>query len=318
MQGCMVYLPYRPRITERWFMAFQDSFEEIAKDPEMTGETYKVLMYLYSKLDFENFIQQSQMDVAEGLGIQKQRVSRAMKLLTSKQIVLEGPKVGRSKCYRLNPNYGWKGKVKTLQEARREQMRVIEGGKKIRSPPLKYCHPVLSGCILPDLRARPRGGNQTIPRGASLHSSFASSVLARYNDIRTTLFKEENMSGYFTDIEKKTLENNYFREVLFTGPFSQLVVMALQAGEEIGTETHDDVDQFIRVEAGQGKAILDGEEIELADGTAVVIPAGTEHNVVNISATEALKLYTIYTPAEHPDGTVHKTKAEADAAEHHH
>lgn len=126
------------------------------------------------------------------------------------------------------------------------------------------------------------------------------------------------MSGYFTDIEKKTLENNYFREVLFTGPFSQLVVMALQAGEEIGTETHDDVDQFIRVEAGQGKAILDGEEIELADGTAVVIPAGTEHNVVNISTTEALKLYTIYTPAEHPDGTVHKTKAEADAAEHHH
>ena len=126
------------------------------------------------------------------------------------------------------------------------------------------------------------------------------------------------MSGYFTDIEKKTLENNYFREVLFTSPFSQLVVMALQAGEEIGTETHDDVDQFIRVEAGHGKAILDGEEIELADGTAVVIPAGTEHNVVNISTTEALKLYTIYTPAEHPDGTVHKTKAEADAAEHHH
>ena len=113
MQGCMVYIPYRPRLTERWFMAFQDSFEEIAKDPEMTGETYKVLMYLYSKLDFENFIQQSQMDIAEGLGIQKQRVSRAMKVLTSKQIVLEGPKVGRSRCYRLNPNYGWKGKVKT-------------------------------------------------------------------------------------------------------------------------------------------------------------------------------------------------------------
>lgn len=128
MQGCMVYLPHRPRITERWFMAFQDSFEEIAKDPEMTGETYKVLMYLYSKLDFENFIQQSQMDIAEGLGMQKQRVSRAMKVLTSKQIVLEGPKVGRSKCYRLNPNYGWKGKVKTLQEARKEQLKVIQGG----------------------------------------------------------------------------------------------------------------------------------------------------------------------------------------------
>ena len=130
MQGCMVYIPYRPRLTERWFMAFQDSFEEIAKDPEMTGETYKVLMYLYSKLDFENFIQQSQMDIAEGLGIQKQRVSRAMKVLTSKQIVLEGPKVGRSRCYRLNPNYGWKGKVKTLQELRKEQFKVIEGGKE--------------------------------------------------------------------------------------------------------------------------------------------------------------------------------------------
>ena len=130
MQGCMVYLPYRPRITERWFMAFQDTFIEIAKDPGMTGETMKVLMYLFGKLDFENFIQQSQIDIAEGLGMQKQNVSRAMRVLTSKQIVLEGPKVGRSKCFRLNPNYGWKGKVKTLQEARREQLRVIEGGKE--------------------------------------------------------------------------------------------------------------------------------------------------------------------------------------------
>ena len=130
MQGCMVYIPYRPRLTERWFMAFQDTFIEIAKDPDMTGETMKVLMYLFGKLDFENFIQQSQMDVAEGLGMRKQHVSRAMKVLTDKQIVLEGPKVGRSKCYRLNPNYGWKGKVKTLQEARKEQLKIIEGGKK--------------------------------------------------------------------------------------------------------------------------------------------------------------------------------------------
>lgn len=128
MQGCMVYIPYRPRLTERWFMAFQDSFEDIAKDGDMTGETYKVLFYLYSKLDFENFIQQTQIEIAEGLGMQKQRVSRAIKVLTSKQIVLEGPKVGRSRCYRLNPNYGWKGKVKTLQEARKEQLKVIQGG----------------------------------------------------------------------------------------------------------------------------------------------------------------------------------------------
>ena len=89
MQGCMVYIPYRPRLTERWFMAFQDSFEEIAKDGDMTGETYKVLFYLYSKLDFENFIQQTQIEIAESLGMQKQRVSRAMKVLTSKQIVLK-------------------------------------------------------------------------------------------------------------------------------------------------------------------------------------------------------------------------------------
>lgn len=128
------------------------------------------------------------------------------------------------------------------------------------------------------------------------------------------------MSGYHTDIEKKSLENTYFRQVLFTGPHSQLVVMALKPGEEIGMETHSDVDQFIRVEAGMGKAILDGKEYELEDGSAVVIPAGTEHNVLNNSATQPLKLYTIYTPPEHPDGTIHKTKAEAEAyeREHHH
>jgi mannose-6-phosphate isomerase-like protein (cupin superfamily) len=126
------------------------------------------------------------------------------------------------------------------------------------------------------------------------------------------------MSGYHTDIEKKSLENHFFREVLFTGPHSQLVVMALNPGEEIGQETHPDTDQFIRVEAGSGKAILDGQEYSLADGSALVIPAGTEHNVVNTSATESLKLYTVYTPPEHPDGTTHKTKAEADAYEREH
>ena len=126
------------------------------------------------------------------------------------------------------------------------------------------------------------------------------------------------MSGFLIDIEQKTLENENFREVLFTAPHSQLVVMTLQPGEEIGLETHDDVDQFIRVEAGTGKAILNGEDKALADGTAVVIPAGTEHNVVNTSPTEALKLYTIYSPPEHPEGTVHRTKAEAEKYEKEH
>ncbi|MDD3826214.1 MAG: cupin domain-containing protein [Anaerolineae bacterium] len=128
------------------------------------------------------------------------------------------------------------------------------------------------------------------------------------------------MAGYVTNIEDKTLDNNYFRQVLFTGPYSQLVVMSLAPGDDIGLETHDDIDQFIRVEAGQGIAILNGEEHDLADGSAVVIPAGTEHNIVNQSQSEPLKLYTIYTPPEHPDGTVHKNKAEAVAyeREHHH
>ena len=128
------------------------------------------------------------------------------------------------------------------------------------------------------------------------------------------------MSGYLTDIERTTLQNEYFRQVLFTGPYSQLVVMAIAPGDDIGMETHDDVDQFIRVEAGTGKAILNGEEHTLADGSAVVIPAGTQHNIVNTSPSELLRLYTIYTPPEHPDGTVHKNKAEAIAyeREHHH
>lgn len=109
-------------------MAFQDTFEELARDPELTLEPKNVLLYLFSKLDFENFIQLSQMDIAEGLGMHKQHVSRAMKLLTGKQIILEGPKVGRSKCYRLNPYYGWKGKVKNLEEERRKQFQIIQGG----------------------------------------------------------------------------------------------------------------------------------------------------------------------------------------------
>jgi len=126
------------------------------------------------------------------------------------------------------------------------------------------------------------------------------------------------MTGYHADIEKLTLKNEYFRHVLFTGPHSQLVVMALRPGEEIGLETHNGNDQFFRIEAGMGKAVLAGKEYKLDSGSVVVVPAGTEHNIVNTSTTEWLKLYTIYSPAQHPDGTIHKTKAEANAAEHHH
>jgi len=128
------------------------------------------------------------------------------------------------------------------------------------------------------------------------------------------------MAGYVINIEEKTLDNNFFREVLFTAQNVQLVVMSLGPGEEIGLETHDDGDQFIRVEAGKGIAILDGEEHDLEDGSAVVIPAGVQHNIINSSPQQSLKLYTIYSPPEHPDGTVNKDKAEALAyeKEHHH
>jgi len=123
------------------------------------------------------------------------------------------------------------------------------------------------------------------------------------------------MTGYVGDIEKLTLANSYFRQILFTGAHSQLVVMCLQPKEEIGAEVHPNVDQFFRVEKGQGKVVMSGEEYAIADGGAIVVPAGTEHNVINVSGKQPLKLYTIYSPAQHKDGIVHKTKAEAMADE---
>jgi len=119
------------------------------------------------------------------------------------------------------------------------------------------------------------------------------------------------MKGYSINIEEKTLQNDFFREVLYTGQHSQLVVMSLNPNEEIGMEIHEIVDQFIRVEKGEGKAIIDGEEFKLSDGSAVIVPAGTEHNIINSSPTEKMKVYTIYSPAHHKDKTIHKTKQDA-------
>jgi mannose-6-phosphate isomerase-like protein (cupin superfamily) len=124
------------------------------------------------------------------------------------------------------------------------------------------------------------------------------------------------MTEYLGPIEKLTLENTYFRQVLFTGEHSQLVVMCLAPGEDIGDEVHPKVDQFFRIEHGQAKFVLnENQEHPARDGDAVIVPAGTYHNVINASKTLPLKLYTIYSPPNHPDGTVHKTKAEAEAAE---
>ena len=123
------------------------------------------------------------------------------------------------------------------------------------------------------------------------------------------------MTGFVINIEKATLQNDNFRKVLNTAQHSQLVVMSLLPGEEIGTEVHD-LDQFIRFESGQGKVILDGKEHEVEDDWAVVIPAGVEHNVINTSDNENMKLYSIYSPPEHPEGTVHPTKADDTGHDH--
>jgi mannose-6-phosphate isomerase-like protein (cupin superfamily) len=119
--------------------------------------------------------------------------------------------------------------------------------------------------------------------------------------------------GFNANIEKDTLENNNFRKVLYTAKHSQLVLMSLVPNEDIGMEVHTDNDQFFRFEAGVGKAIIDGNEYELSNGSVIVVPAGAEHNIINTSSTEALKLYTIYSPAHHKDGVVRATKAEAEA-----
>jgi len=122
------------------------------------------------------------------------------------------------------------------------------------------------------------------------------------------------MKGFIADIEDKTLKNSYFREVLFTTQRSQLVVMALKPNEEIGAEVHPEHDQFIRIESGTGKAVLEEEAHAIKDGSAIVVPAGTKHNIINSGGT-VMHLYTIYTPPEHRDKTIHKTKEDAEASE---
>lgn len=123
--------------------------------------------------------------------------------------------------------------------------------------------------------------------------------------------------GYSDNILDRTLENSNFRKVLYTGAHMQLVVMSLKVGEDIGEEVHDTVDQFFRIEKGQAKVVMNGQETLLSDDMVAIVPAGTLHNVINVSETDELKLYTIYAPSNHPEGTVHATKEEAMASEEH-
>jgi mannose-6-phosphate isomerase-like protein (cupin superfamily) len=121
------------------------------------------------------------------------------------------------------------------------------------------------------------------------------------------------MKGFSGNIEELTLENENFRKVLYTVSHSQLVLMSLEPNQDIGMEVHKDNDQFFRFESGKGRVIIDGNEYEVKDGFAIVVPAGAEHNIINTSDSLGLKLYTIYSPAHHKDGVVRTTKAEAEA-----
>ena len=126
------------------------------------------------------------------------------------------------------------------------------------------------------------------------------------------------MKHFVVDIEKETLENDNFRKVLYTTINSQVVLMSLLPLEEIGMEVHDISDQFFRIDAGEGKVIMDGEEFIIKDGFAFLVPAGTQHNVINTSTDKPLRFYTLYMPPHHKDGVIHKTKAdgEKDMADH--
>ena len=124
------------------------------------------------------------------------------------------------------------------------------------------------------------------------------------------------MKGFIGDIEDLTEENTDFRRVLYTGAHLQLVLMSLEPGEEIGEEVHDDRDQFFRVEEGEGDVLIDGTRSQIKDDDAILVPAGARHNVIN-TGSEPLRLYTLYGPPEHRDGTVHATKADAEAADEH-
>jgi mannose-6-phosphate isomerase-like protein (cupin superfamily) len=121
--------------------------------------------------------------------------------------------------------------------------------------------------------------------------------------------------GYVGVIETQTTGNTFFRKVLFTGRHAQLVLMSIESGEDIGEETHENVDQFFRIDQGEGVVILNDTQYSIRDGSAFLVPAGTKHNVVNTSKTEPLRLYSVYSPPNHPPGTIHKTKADAIAAE---
>lgn len=139
---------------------------------------------------------------------------------------------------------------------------------------------------------------------------------AKGSGMQTVTFKKSKaMKGFKSNIERETIDNTYFRRVLYSAKHMQLVLMCLHAGEEIGEETHPENDQFFRIESGQGQCIIDGHAYDIKDGDVVIVPAGSRHNVINTNMTAPLKMYTIYAPAHHKDQIVRATKAEAETLE---
>lgn len=123
----------------------------------------------------------------------------------------------------------------------------------------------------------------------------------------------EELPGYIGPIEEQTEENRFFRRVLFTGKYAQLVLMSIAVGEDIGEEAHDDIDQFFRIDGGEGVVVMNGVQRPVQDGDAFLVPAGIRHNVINTSETEPLQLYSVYSPPHHPPDTIHETKADAES-----
>lgn len=164
------------------------------------------------------------------------------------------------------------------------------------------------GCPMPS----DNGGQMSMGPGNLL--SFLVKRNQAEEEETTPGTEDSPRNDFNTNVEEDTIENDNFRKVLFTTEKSQLVLMSLKPGEDIGMETHDG-DQFFRFEKGEGKIIINGEETKVVDGSAAVVREGSEHNVVNTSETEDLKLYAIYSPPQHPDGTINATKPEGDEHE---
>lgn len=165
----------------------------------------------------------------------------------------------------------------------------------------------MAGIIAPFLEVRIRKSPETGMQAGN--PSFA------LHPAPGTFENMKHTKGYVANIEELSLTNEYFRQVLYTDSRLQLVLMSLLPNEDIGEEVHQ-LDQFIRIEKGSGKSVLDGQESDLSAGSVVVIPQGTRHNIINTSADAPLKIYTLYAPPNHKDGTIHKTKAAADKEEH--